>query len=64
MNARICPRCGERYVNPGGHAERCTGGQPVVEVARAIVAGNAFADRDAVRVADAYLWLVDDGATP
>ncbi len=22
---RTCDLCGQRYVNPGGHAERCTG---------------------------------------
>ena len=22
---RVCELCGQRYVNPGGHAERCTG---------------------------------------
>lgn len=33
---------------------------PVV-VARKIVAGEAFVDADAIRVADAYLWLIDDG---
>jgi hypothetical protein len=34
----------------------------VVEIARKIVAGGAFVDSDAVRVADCYLWLLDDGA--
>lgn len=31
-------------------------------LARKIVAHEAFTDADAIRVADAYLFLVDDGA--
>lgn len=52
---RICPTCGERYVNPGGHAERCTGLPPVRQVAETIATGGAFTDADAVRVARSYL---------
>ena len=52
----VCEQCGERYVNPGGHAERCTGPrEPVADVARKILAGEAFCDVDAVRVARAFL---------
>jgi hypothetical protein len=36
--------------------------QDPVEIARLILNGGAFTDKDAVRVADAYLWLLDDGA--
>jgi hypothetical protein len=34
----------------------------VVEIARVIVAKGAFTDEDAIRVADCYLWMIDDGA--
>jgi hypothetical protein len=33
------------------------------EIARVMVNGGAFTDKDAIRVADMYLWHVDDGAT-
>jgi hypothetical protein len=37
--------------------------QDPVEIARTMLSGGAFTDKDAIRVADMYLWHVDDGAT-
>lgn len=38
--------------------------EPTDVVARKILGGEAFSDADARQVADAYLWLRDDGAEP
>jgi xanthine dehydrogenase iron-sulfur cluster and FAD-binding subunit A len=53
-----CPDCGDTIINRGAHAERCTGIQPVIDVAIAIAAEHPFTDRDAIRVARAYLDTV------
>jgi hypothetical protein len=51
----ICPACSGQIINPGAHAERCTGIHPVRVIAEVIADGGAFRDEDAVRVARAFL---------
>lgn len=60
---KVCADCGQSYASKGAHMERCPGPvQPVTEVARIIGRGGAFRDEDAVRVANAYLELVEGQA--